>query len=146
MNLGTTLFAFNLIIVAVSAFFFPIYKAMYSLIGMFITSYVIDRIMVGFDKRSTVLIVSEKWDDIRSYITKSMFRGATLLDAGGGYLQHKMKAVYTVIPTHRLSKLKDAVYSIDPGAFVNVSASTEIMGNWKLGKLHNYRREFKREE
>lgn len=145
INLGTTLFTINLVIVGIGAFFFPVYKAMYSLIGMFVASFVIDLFMQGFEKRFTVMIVSEKWYEISKYINDSLFRGATLLEGEGAYRRRNLKVVYTVIPSHRLAKLKDVVSEIDPDAFMSVTASSEIMGNWKQGALHHYKRVYHKE-
>lgn len=145
INLGTTLFTINIVIVGIGAFFFPLYKALYSLTGMFISSYIIDQFMQGFEKRFSVMIVSEKWYDISTFINKSLFRGATLLEGEGAYRRKNMKVVYTVIPSHRLAKLKDVVSEIDPDAFMSVTASSEIMGNWKQGAFHHYRRVYHKE-
>ncbi len=137
INMGTSIFLLNLIVVGIGAFFFPVYKAMYSLISMFVTSYLIDQFIQGFEKRFSVMIISEKWEEIADYVTDNLFRGATILDGQGAYKRKPVKVIYTVLPSHRLSKLKDAVSHIDPKAFMSVESSSEIMGNWKKGFLSN---------
>lgn len=146
INLGTTLFVLNLIIVSTAALFFEVYKGMYSLVGMFVTSALIDKVVGGLERRFAVMIVSEKWETIAKEITESLYRGATLLDGEGAYRRRQLKIVYTVIPSLRLARLKDLVYNIDPEAFVSISSSSEIMGNWKLGFLHRYRRIYRKED
>lgn len=133
VNMGTSIFIMNVLVVSLGAFFFPVYKAMYSLISMFITSYVVDQVLQGFEKRFSVMIISEKWDPIARYVTDNLFRGATILEGQGGYKRKPTKVIYTVVPSHRLSKLKDAVSRIDPHAFMSVEPSAEIMGNWQKG-------------
>ncbi|MDC7225023.1 MAG: YitT family protein [Spirochaetales bacterium] len=132
VNLGTSLFFFNLIVVATGVFFFQPYKGMYSLIGMFISSTVIDRIVKGFEKRYSLFIISREYEQVYQQIL-DLELGATLLDGEGAYEHGKRKVILSVIPSHRLSKLKDMIYIIDPEAFVTVSPSSEIMGYWYPG-------------
>ena len=129
INLGTTLFIFNVIIVSFASIIFEPYKGMYSLVGMFISSGVVDKVIAGFEKRLSVLIVSCETDKIVEYL-HSQNRGATLLYGEGSYYREQMKIIYTVIPSTRLAKLKDHIYLIDINAFVSVSNTTEIMGHW----------------
>ncbi|MBN1499429.1 MAG: YitT family protein [Spirochaetes bacterium] len=133
INIGTGIFLMNVVSVSIGAFFFPLYKAMYSLISMFVTSFLIDQFIQGFEKRFSVMIISEKWEKIAEYVTDNLYRGATILEGHGAYRRRPIKIIYTVIPSHRLSKLKDAVALIDPAAFMSVELSSEIMGNWKQG-------------
>lgn len=133
VNMGTSIFIMNVIVVSLGAFFFPVYKAMYSLVSMFVTSYFVDQVLQGFEKRFSVMIISEKWDMIARYVTDNLYRGATILEGQGAYKRKPTKVIYTVVPSHRLSKLKDAVSRIDPHAFMSVETSAEIMGNWQKG-------------
>lgn len=133
VNMGTSIFLMNLVVVSAGAFFYPVYKAMYSLISMFTASYFVDQVIQGFEKRFSVMIISEKWELISSYVTDNLFRGATILEGQGAYKRKPTKVIFTVLPSHRLSKLKDAVSQIDPHAFMSVEPSAEIMGNWKKG-------------
>lgn len=144
INMGTSILLFNIVSVSIGAFFFPLYKAMYSLIGMFVSSYLIDQFMQGFEKRFSVMIISEKWEKVADYVTDNLFRGATILEGQGAYKRKPIKIIYTVIPSHRLSKLKDAVSQIDSKAFISVEASSEIMGNWKQG-FFKYKNVYKKD-
>lgn len=131
--MGTSIFLMNLFVVSLGAFFFPVYKAMYSLISMFVSSYFVDQVMQGFEKRFSAMIISEKWELIARYVTDNLYRGATILEGLSAFKGQPTKVIYTVVPSHRLSKLKDAVSRIDPHAVMSVEASAEIMGNWKKG-------------
>jgi uncharacterized membrane-anchored protein YitT (DUF2179 family) len=72
MNMGSTLFFFNLIIVGLASIIFEPYKGMYSLVGMFIGSAVVDKLIAGFEKRISVFIVSSEHGAIISiYIAKT---------------------------------------------------------------------------
>ncbi|WP_053228203.1 YitT family protein [Spirochaeta cellobiosiphila] len=146
INLGTTLFFFNLIIIISSCFIFEAYKGLYSLIGVFIGSSVIDRMMKGFETRLSLFIVSEKWEDIADFLTVRLGRGATLLKGEGAYKRKETRVIYSVIPGLRLAKIKDGIYDIDPEAFVTVAPSTEIMGYWNKGLRHRYKWVYEKNE
>ncbi len=137
VNMGTSIFIMNVVVVSLGACFFPVYKAMYSLISMFVTSYLIDQFIQGFEKRFSVMIISEKWEPVARYVTENLIRGATILEGQGAYKRKPVKVIYTVVPSHRLGKLKDFVHHIDPHAFMSVELSTEIMGNWKKGIIRS---------
>ncbi|MBN2618242.1 MAG: YitT family protein [Spirochaetales bacterium] len=140
MNMGTTIFAINLVIVSFASIIFEPYKGMYSLIGMFIGSSVMDRVIKGFENRLSVMIISQENALIVEYL-HSQHRGATLLHGEGSFYKEPIPVIYTVIPSTRLAKLKDFIYSVDLNAFVSVSSTTEIMGHWNQRHKRTYQKE-----
>lgn len=146
INLGTTIFFINLIIVGCASLIFEPYKGLYSLVAMFIGATIIDRMMAGFEKRFAVFIISKHWKEIVKAINYRLNRGATLFDGEGAYLKVKSKVIFTVIPSIRLAKLKDEIHSIDKEAFVSISPSTEIMGHWRNTFFKNGNRVYKKDD
>ncbi|MGL1891071.1 MAG: YitT family protein [Spirochaetaceae bacterium] len=140
INLGTTLFLFNFIIVSCASIIFVPYKGMYSLIGMFIGSGVIDKVIAGFENRLSVMVISAEHKQITDFL-HSQNRGATLLHGEGSYYKEPIPVIYTVIPSRRLAKLKDFIYSVDINAFVSVTNTTEIMGHWNQRHKRVYQKE-----
>lgn len=129
VNLGTTLFIMNFFIVSCASIIFEPYKGMYSLIGMFISSGVMNRVITGFEQKISVMIISEEHEKIVEFL-HSENRGATLLNGEGSYYKQPIPVIYTVLPSTRLAKIKDFIYSVDLNAFVSVTNTTEIMGHW----------------
>ena len=80
-----------LIIVTVSIFIFGLPRALYTLISMFITSTILDKVLNGFTSKKLLLILTEKENDIINYVIKDMHRGVTALMAEGGYTRDKKK-------------------------------------------------------
>ena len=85
LDIGKVGFGFNLIIVTVAAFIFGLPKALYTLISLFITSTILDKVLSGFTSKKLLLILTEKEEDIITYVIKDMNRGITSLMAEGGY-------------------------------------------------------------
>ena len=91
LDIGKVGFGFNLVIVTIAAFIFGVPKALYTLISLFITSTVLDKVLNGFTSKKLLLILTEKEDDIINYVIKDMNRGITSLMAEGGYTHNKKK-------------------------------------------------------
>jgi uncharacterized membrane-anchored protein YitT (DUF2179 family) len=140
INLGTTIFIMNFIIVSFASVIFEPYKGMYSLIGMFISSGVMNRIISGFEQRISVMVVSSEHEKIIEYL-HSQNRGATILYGEGSYYKEPIPVIYTVIPSTRLAKLKDFIHSVDINSFVSVTNTTEIMGHWNQRHKRIYQKE-----
>ena len=90
-NIGAVNFGINLIIVTIGAIIFGIPKALYTLISLFITSTILDKVLSGFTSKKLLLILTEKEEDIINYVIKDMNRGITSLMAEGGYTHHQRK-------------------------------------------------------
>jgi uncharacterized membrane-anchored protein YitT (DUF2179 family) len=50
-------------------------RAMFTLISMYISSMVLDRVQEGFNRKKSVFIVCEKEDEVAEAILKSLNRG-----------------------------------------------------------------------
>lgn len=146
INLGTTIFFINLVIVGCASLIFEPYKGLYSLVSMYIGAVIVDKIVAGFEKRFAVFIISKHWKQIVKSIHYKLNRGATLFDGEGSYLKVKSKIIFTVIPSMRLAKLKDEIYSIDKEAFVSISPSSEIMGHWRNTFQNHGGRSYKKDD
>ncbi len=128
VKLGTTVLAFNAFVVACGAYLFGLDVAIYTLIFIFVTSKTVDLVVTGLSQRKSVMIVSERWEDIKRFILEDIERGVTVLEAHGGYNERDDKVLYTVITFSELTRLKHEVRHLDPTAFLVVSETLEVMG------------------
>ena len=60
LDIGKVGFGFNLIIVTLAAFIFGLPKALYTLLSMFITSTILDKVLNGFTSKKLLLVLTEK--------------------------------------------------------------------------------------
>jgi uncharacterized membrane-anchored protein YitT (DUF2179 family) len=128
ISIGSTLLAFNFVILMFSGFFFSLEMALYSLVFMYVYSKIVNLMVTGFSQRKAVMIISSKYQEITKEIINSLFRGVTIVDAHGGYSGGPIKVLYTVIALQELGRLKRTIRSIDPNAFVVVTDTLEVMG------------------
>lgn len=127
-NIGTMIFALNCLIVLCGMFLFNFETAIYTLIYMYIMGEVDNRIVTGFNKRKSVMIISDRSDEIANLIMGELGRGVTFISGEGGYTHKKKKILYIVINLTQLSKIKEIALSTDKQAFFIISNASEVNG------------------
>ena len=100
----------------------------YSIILIFIESKIIDIIVEGVTTYKTVFIITDKVDEVKSYILNDLERGGTCFPGIGLYQGQERRMIYVTLDRTDLVKLKANLRHLDPNAFVNVIESAEIMG------------------
>lgn len=101
---------------------------LYSWIVIYITGKVIDMTMQGASYEKSLIIISDKHQEIREKLIIDMERGGTYLDGAGMYAGDKKRVIYTVVNRREVAILKQHIHEIDPNAFVAVSDAKEILG------------------
>lgn len=127
-SLGTSVLLIDGLIVISAAFVFDIEKALYALIGLFVTTKTIDIVQLGFSQSKMIYIITNKQDEIRDAIYKEIDRGVTKLPAFGGYTNKERPILMVVAYQTEFTKLKHIIKMIDPAAFVIVSDAYEVLG------------------
>jgi uncharacterized membrane-anchored protein YitT (DUF2179 family) len=128
-SIATVGFAFNIIIISLSAIFFGIDMAITTLVAMYVTSTTIKYLMEGLNYKRTVFIITSKEGPVSEAINREMRRGCTLIKGMGSYTQKNTYVLYTVISIGQLGALKRIVSKIDPQALINVMESHMVFGN-----------------
>lgn len=128
VKLGSTILAFNVVLLSVVAFVFSIEATLYAMIFIFVSSRLVDLVVTGLSQRKLVMIISERWQEIEQAILTRINRGVTRVHGEGGYTRRKGIILYTVITFQELSRLKGAIRDIDPYAFVVITDTLEVMG------------------
>ena len=129
VRLGTTILAFNGIILVAAAALFTLEMALYTLIYLYISSYMVNLVVTGLNQRKAVYVISPQWKGISQQIIEDLQRGVTILKGEGGYTGKDQPVVYTVITFRELSRLKGLIRRLDPDAFVVVTETLEVMGH-----------------
>ncbi len=132
IRLGNTILAFNAVILATAAILFPLEKALYTMMFMYVSSNIVDLVVTGLSQRKFVFIVSTHWRDISHVIMHKVKRGVTLVKGQGGFSGREEQILYTVVSLRELSQLKRLIRDIDPNAFVVVTETMEVMG-YRIG-------------
>jgi uncharacterized membrane-anchored protein YitT (DUF2179 family) len=129
IRLGSTILAFNGIILLAAAVLFTLEMALYTLIYLYISSYMVNLVVTGLNQRKAVYIISPQWREISQDIIEELQRGVTILKGEGGFTGKDQHVLYTVITFRELSRLKGLIHRLDPDAFVVVTETLEVMGH-----------------
>ncbi len=128
ISVGEIIMFLNIFIYTCAGFIYGWEKAMYSTLTYLTASKVIDVVLQGLNEAKSIFIVSDKNLEIGSNIISQLDKSVTYIDAQGGYSHQKKKMLYCVVPRIELTKLKDIVNSIDPGAFIAIENVHEVDG------------------
>lgn len=128
IKIGTTVLAFNALLLSAAAIVFTLESALYALIFMFVSSKIIDIVVTGLSQRKAVLIISSQWREISKEIMENIHRGTTIFQGIGGYTGKQENIIYTVVTFREMARLKEIVRRIDPNAFVVITDTLEIIG------------------
>lgn len=127
--LGQLMIYVDSLIVIAGLFAFNDWKIpLYSLIVIYVTGRVVDLVLQGISYDKTLLIISEKYPEIRDKIINDLNRGGTFLKGEGMYNGTEKSIIYTVLNRRELAILQDFISKIDPDAFLTVINANEILG------------------
>ncbi len=128
INLGTTSLLVNIAVVTLGSYFYGIKLAMYTLVSMYVSSTVLDKVMKGFGSSKSVMIITNKEQQVADTIISTLGRGVTYLEGEGAYTQNKKRVIYCIVTLNQLAKLKQIVHEVDNDAFMAVSDTAEVLG------------------
>jgi len=129
IRLGSTILAFNSLILVAGAVLFSLEGALYTLIYIFVSSYMVNLVVTGLSQRKAVYIISPQWEEISHEIMDKIQRGVTVIKGQGGYTGRDEQILYTVISFRELPQLKQLIRGVDSDAFVVFTDTLEVMGH-----------------
>ncbi|HHU85943.1 MAG TPA: YitT family protein [Peptococcaceae bacterium] len=128
-NIGRLLFLVDgAVVLAAWVTFDSAELAMYALLTIFIVSWLIDVVQEGISYAKAFLIISRRPSDIAEAIVEGLNRGATAWSARGVYTGTDREVVLSVVNRSEVSRLKEIIYQVDPGAFVILADVHEVLG------------------
>lgn len=128
IDLGTVVFAFNLIIVLIGIFLFNVEIGLYTLINMYIVGELTNKVVAGFNRKKLIIIVSPFAEIMAGTIMQNLGRGVTYMYGEGAYSREEKKIIFVVVSLTQISKIKLIASAIDPTAFMIVTDTSEVTG------------------
>ncbi len=117
VSVGTANTIINVILISLGGFYFGIEMAIYAIISLLVSSYIVDRVTIGISDNKVFYIVTEHPLEVSQYVNDKLNYDITLVNARGGYSNKKKKMLMCVVPTIEYVRLKEIVREIDNKAF-----------------------------
>lgn len=129
LKTGSLFLIVDLIVISGSLLVFRDFeKAMYAVIAIMITSWVLDLVLYGKDEAKLIYIISDEPARIAKQLLEDLDVGVTYLEGTGAYTDKKKKIIMCVVRKRVAPKVEEVVKSIDSGAFMIVTSASEIFG------------------
>lgn len=130
LPMGKLLMCIDLVvIVLVAAAFRSLESGLYGVIGLYISSLVMDKMLYGLDKAKVAYIISDQSGDIARAIARELERGVTLLEGRGGWSGKRREVLMCAFKQRQIVELKALVKERDPDAFLIVCDAHEVLGD-----------------
>lgn len=101
---------------------------LFSMVGLFTRSFAVDLFLENMNTYKYFTIITDKPQEIYSYITDVLHRGATVYQAEGLYKHTEKTVIMTAQGKKQALHLQDVIRQKDPHAFVLVTNTSEIIG------------------
>lgn len=131
---STALALIDGVIVGAGMLVFGASVGMYSVVAVFVTSKVIDRMIEGLSFAKMLYIISGKPEEIAEGIMRKMDRGVTSLQGRGMYSGADRQVLLCAVSRKELVPVLQMVRNMDERAFVIISDAREVMGEGFDGK------------
>ena len=129
LRMGQTTFAYNFILFVIGGLtVMNLDRVMYSIIIVFLTSYIMDYFAALFNQRKMALIISDKYREIAADIFARLHRGATYLHGTGSFTNQDKVILMTVVHNYQIKALEEVVFKHDDKAFVIIENTFNVLG------------------
>ena len=128
LNIGLALLCSDIIITVSACFAFGMETGLFSILGLIIKSLFMDMVMDNLMTKKCFQIITSDPEPIERFVTESLHRGATQLHGEGVYTHEGKTVLMTVVSRHEAVLLRNFIRRNDPGAFLIITSSTEIIG------------------
>lgn len=129
MDAWNYIFIGNVAILGVAGYLFGWEKALYSIIFQFTSTQVLNSMYRRYQKQ-TMLIITDKPQEIYESIRDITNHDATLIKGIGCYQKKECNILYSVVGRDEVRKVLNCVRSTDPAAFVNMLRTESLWGRF----------------
>ena len=135
MTVGTFVMIYNVILYIIIGIIFKSWELpLYSIITYAVAIKSVDFIVEGLDKAKSVMIITEREEEICDALSVNFGYGVTQIHATGYYSGQSRSVIYFVVNRFQIAKLKMIVSGIDKSAFITISEVSDVLGSSLKGK------------
>ena len=138
LSVSVGLYACDFAILIAQMLFRDKEKPLYGILLVLIYTVVMEKVLVNGKSRIQVKIISDKYEEINTWILTKLDRGSTFFLSESGYLRKDTKTLMTVVSKRELVRLQHKVKEIDPEAFIVINDVKEVVGKgFSINKIYS---------
>ena len=128
VDIGTALFMSDVMIVVLACLVFNVETGLFSLVGLLAKSLVVDETIENINLAKYFTIICSNPEPIVNFIMNDLGKGATVYKAEGAYGHTEKTVILTILKRQQAVELKNYIRRNQPGAFIAITNSSEIIG------------------
>ena len=127
VTVGTFMMIYNVILYIIcglirDSWILPLYSIVTYAAGLKTVDFVVE----GLDRSKSVMIVTDKAEEISAALMEEFKCGTTKISGTGGYSNAEKTIIYFVVNRFQIYKMRNIIHTIDPKAFVTISEVADV--------------------
>ena len=128
LEIGRALLLVDIGIVTIAAFLYGPRVGLYCVLGLFAKTLVVDKAIESIHLRKVCTIICSEPRKVEEFIVKHLNRTATISRGYGAFSGKCVTVIMSVLSRREAVQLRRSAREIDPGAFITIVDSSEIVG------------------
>lgn len=127
LTVGSFVMIYNVLLYVISGLIINSWiLPLYSIVTYMAALKTVDFIVEGLDRSKSVMIITDKADEVSAALMAEFESGTTKIAAVGGYSNAEKTVIYFVVNRFQIVKMKDIVHTLDPKAYVTISEVADV--------------------
>lgn len=127
LTVGTFMMIYNVCLYVVCGIILKSWTLpLYSIVTYYVALHTIDFIAEGLDRSKSVMIVTEKGEEVSKALMEEFGSGTTIIPAKGGFTAKDRNVVYFVVNRFQIARMRQIVHRTDPHAYMTISEVADI--------------------
>lgn len=131
VSLGKATWVSDGIVVLAAKLVYSWETVLYGFVVLYIISFMTDKVVLGISSSKAFYIVTEKEEEVKTFLLSVINGGVTVINARGGYSNSKQTLLLGVVPTRQYFIVKEGLKEIDDKIFFLVCDAYEVSNRRK---------------
>ncbi|EHI56147.1 hypothetical protein HMPREF9333_00677 [Johnsonella ignava ATCC 51276] len=118
----------DVLVMFFSCFVIGVEKMIVTTMLLFIATQVMAFLTEGLNRKKSIIIITDKPDEVADIILTDINRGVTVLKGYGYYTKEEKKVLYTVVNSYQIMTVQRQILHIDPKAFISIMDTYQVIG------------------
>ncbi|WP_342590877.1 YitT family protein [Olsenella profusa] len=128
IEIGKALFAVDVAVVVAAIGIFGARVGLYCVLALIGKTFVVDGFIESIRQRKVCQVICARPREVEEFIVKKLGRTATVTFGWGAYSGRRQTILTSVLTRREAMRLRLFVRATDPGAFITITSSSEIIG------------------